>query len=313
MSVTVIAEIGVNHQCDLDIAAQLIAVAADCGADVVKFQASTVDEEVSLRAAPDHYADLRTLVPSFEFIERCAQIADQYGIEFLCTPAGEESLEFVAPLVERIKVASDNLTNVPFLRAVAKLNKPVILSTGMGTLPEIARAGAVLGSPRHRLTLLHCVSLYPCPLDVINLSAMDMLRRYGIVGLSDHTTSALVPALAVARGAEVIEKHITLDCGMPGPDHAASLDPNHFRDMVTLVRRAELARGDGVKEPSPYEHEAAQIYRKSIVARVPIKTGEQFTIDNLTTKRPGTGRPAADWDAVISTVARRDYEKDELL
>lgn len=314
MPVTIIAEAGINHQNDIRMADALIDAAVIAGANVVKFQASTVVEEISVRAAPDHFADIGKLVPTWGFLHDCKALCDQRGVEFLCTPSGLDSLQFVLSLgVKRIKVASDNLTNVPFLRAVAKANLPVILSTGMGTMDEIMRAVGLLASHQHRLTLLHCVSLYPCPVDRINISAMDLLRRYGIVGLSDHTQSIMVPALAVARGAMVIEKHITMDRSLPGPDHAASLDPYQFTDMVALVREAEVALGWGQKAPVGGEEEAAKLYRKSLVAARPIKMGEQFTPDNVAVKRPGTGRPAASWDSVMGTAARRDYEQDELL
>lgn len=315
MSVEVIAEIGVNHNNNRDTAIMMIGAAMGAGANVVKFQASTVREEVSLRAAPEHYAELEKLVPTLEFLGRCKEVCDAQGVEFLCTPAGEESLDMVRKLgVRRIKVASDNLNNIGFLRAVARTHLPVILSTGMGTLAEVSRASALVHTGQRAATLLHCVSAYPCPVDQINLGMMTSLRRYGPIGLSDHTTSVLVPALAVALGAVMIEKHITLDRSMPGPDHAASLTPEDLKSMVRLIREAEKA--PGLNQPKmvvPAERPNMARYRKSLVAATDIAEGEIFTLDNVTAKRPGTGRSPAELDSVIGTVARRPYKADELL
>lgn len=315
MSVEVIAEIGINHNNNRDTATLLIGAAMGAGANVVKFQASTIREEVSLRAAPDHYHELEELVPTLEFLTRCKEVCDAQGIEFLCTPAGEESLDMVLKLgVRRIKVASDNLNNIGFLRAVAKTHLPVILSTGMGTLAEVSRASGLLATAQRSTTLLHCVSAYPTPLNQIALGMMTSMRRYGPVGLSDHTDSKLVPALAVAMGAVMIEKHITLDRGMPGPDHAASLTPEEFKVMVQYVRKAELAVGlNQPKMVMPVERGNMALYRKSLVAATDINVGDVFTLDNVTAKRPGTGRSPADLDSVIGTKATRSYKADELL
>lgn len=315
MPVQIIAEVGVNHQNDLEIATQLIAHAQAAGATAVKFQASTVLEEVSLTAAPDHFADLGKLVPTWDFLRRCKALCDHHGIEFICTPAGLESLEFVVSLgVQRLKVASDNLTNTQFLEAVARTGLPVILSTGMGTLAEVRAAIGYLrgiGS----ITLLHCVSAYPCPADQLNLAAMVIMQRStGLaVGLSDHTRSMMVPALAVAAGAVMIEKHFTLDNDLPGPDHKASLDPAAFKFMVDAVLEAEAVMGDGRKAPMPVELENMKLYRKSVVAAVDIAEGEVFTPENLTVKRPGSGRPAFSLNALVGLKATRSYAKDDLI
>lgn len=315
MSVEIIAEVGVNHNNDMATAAKLIQAAAHAGAQLVKFQASTVREEVSLLAAPNHFSELTKLVPTLEFLAQCAAVCAQQNVEFLCTPAGEESLDMVRKLgVHRIKVASDNLNNIGFLRAVARTHLPVILSTGMGTLAEVSKASGMLATATRSPTLLHCVSAYPCPVDQINLGMMTSLRRYGPIGLSDHTTSILVPALAVALGATMIEKHITLDRGMPGPDHKASLDPVQFATMAAMVREAEKAPGvNQPKAPVPAERANMKLYRKSLVASRAIAVGETFTLDNVTAKRPGTGRSPAELDSVLGTKAARPYQPDELL
>lgn len=315
MAVQIVAEIGVNHQNDLGIARQLIEEAKNAGADAAKFQASTVTEEVSITAAPDHFAELRQVVPTFEFVAACKAICEEVGIEFLCTPSGEESLAFLVTLgVKRLKVASDNLTNIPFLRAVARTHKPVILSTGMGDISEVNKATTELASRTHRLVLLHCVSAYPCPDDQLNIRAMQMLQAMGYIGLSDHTTSTLLPAVAVGAGAKMIEKHLTLSNKMPGPDHAASLEPGQFAQMVANIRAAEAGMGGGSKRPQPAEQEGLKLYRKSLVASRPIKSGDLFTMDNVTTKRPGIGIPASEWDRTVNVrYATRDYQPDELI
>lgn len=314
MSVDIIAEIGINHQNDISVATELVAAAKAAGATTVKFQASTVVEEVSVTAAPDHFAELGRLVPTWDFLQQCKALCDAHEVEFLCTPAGPESLAFVVSLgVKRIKVSSDNLTNTGFLRAVGRTGLPVILSTGMALMPEIVKAVAPLASRQHRLTIMHCVSAYPVPLEQINLGALNEIRRYGILGLSDHTDSKLVPALAVAMGCMVIEKHITLNRSLPGPDHAASLMPDEFKVMVQYIRKAEVALGTGFKGPQPIEEAGLKLYRKSLVAAAPIKMGEMFTLDNVTAKRPGTGIPASSLDSVLGTLAKQDYAQDDLL
>lgn len=313
--IDIIAEVGVNHQNDLGTAHALIAEAAAAGATTVKFQASTVVEEVSFKGAPEHFADLGKIVPTWDFLKKCKSFCDEAGVEFLCTPAGPDSLKFVVEdlNVRRIKIASDNLTNVAFLRQVRRYDRPIILSTGMADMHEILEAVAAVASRTHQLTIMHCVSAYPTPIEQINLGAMNMLRRYGILGLSDHTDSKLVPALAVAAGADVIEKHITLDRDAAGPDHKASLIPAEFKVMVEYIKKAEIARGHGTKVAMPAEFANMKLYRKSLVAAKPIKVGEPFTIDNLTAKRPGTGKSASLYFSYLGLIASRSYEEDELI
>lgn len=318
MPVRIIAEIGVNHNNDMATARAMILSAQQCGADMVKMQASTISEEVSTRHAPEHAIMLSQVVPNFDFIRQCADYASAIDLPFLCTPAGEESLDFVVSLgVPAIKVASDNLTNIPFLQAVARTQLPVILSTGMGTLEEIKMADMVLASRQRRLTLLHCVSAYPCPDDGANLGALIWMKQQftgAIIGYSDHTTSELIPAAAVAMGALVIEKHLTLDRNMPGPDHAASLEPDQFARMVRNIRTVEAAFSTRSAEIAAHaQGENARLYRKSLVAKAPIAMGELLTPDNVTAKRPGTGIPVSRWNSVMGTVAQRDFAPDELI
>lgn len=314
----VIAEVGVNHQCVLHTALQLIDVAANQGASAVKFQASTVTEEISLKAAPAHFREIAEIVPTQDFLIQCRDFALDRGIEFLCTPSGVESLRFVREVLHcpRLKIASDNLNNVEFLRAARDMYRghEIILSTGMGSMDEVRRARDILGG-MVEVTPIHCVSAYPCPVNRIGLKVMSrMIAEFGCGGLSDHTTSTIVPALAVTLGADIIEKHITLDHSLPGPDHAASLDPGQFQRMMTYIGEAERAMGGSDRKGvHDVEVDGVHRYRKSLVARVAIKAGEQFTEANLTAKRPGSGVSASHWGEYLGYRARRDYAEDELV
>lgn len=311
--IEIIAEVGVNHQNDIAIAEKLIQAAAISGATTVKFQCSTVEEEVSFKVAPEHFHELAMLVPTTTFLKECRDLCVKYGVGFLCTPSGPRSLKVLVEQLEvkRLKIASDNLTNVQFLQLVSRTYLPVILSTGMGTLKEIDDALYSLGDSRD-VTLMHCVSAYPAPADETNLAAIGPLFNFGRpVGFSDHSMGVVVAPMAVAMGATVIEKHITLDRTMPGPDHAASLEPRQFFDMVSNILIAEAARGSGEKRPQPSEQIGLVRYRKSLVADQPIKAGEVLGDHNVIAKRPGNGVPAAQWFAYKGMVARRDYEQDE--
>jgi len=219
---------------------------------------------------------------------------------------------------ERFKIPSGEITNLPSLRHVGGFGQPVILSTGMATLGEIDAALEVLetaGTPRTQISVLHCNTEYPTPMDDVNLRAMCSIRdAFGVaVGYSDHTAGIEVPIAAVALGATVIEKHITLDRNLPGPDHKASLEPDEFAEMVRVIRNIEQAMGDGIKRPSPSEAKNKPIARKSLVAAKPIHVGERFTAENVTVKRPGTGISPMRWDEVIDRVAVRDFVADELI
>lgn len=322
--VFVIAEAGVNHNGSLATAMELVAAAAEAGADAVKFQTFTADKIVS-RFAPKaayqkaatnseetQYEMLKKLELSREdhltLMRRCREL----GLWFLSTAFDLDGVRFLDSLeLPLMKVPSGEITNLPYLMAVNTCRRPVVLSTGMSTGDEVAAALDLLHDCP--VTLLHCTTEYPCPADSVNLRAMLTLKsRFGLpVGYSDHTTGIEIPAAAVALGATVIEKHFTLDRMMPGPDHKASLEPAELKAMVLAIRNVELALGDGDKVPAPAELKNIPVARKSIVAARAIRKGEVFTDVNLTTKRPGTGISPMRWNEIIGTVAGRDYREDE--
>jgi N,N'-diacetyllegionaminate synthase len=248
-------------------------------------------------------------------IDECARCE----IGFFSTAFDSESLEMLMALkLDRVKIPSGEITNLPFLRHVARCGKPVLLSTGMATLGEIEAALEVLeqgGTPRSRITVLHCNTEYPTPFEDVNLRAMQSLRdALGVnVGYSDHTAGIEVSIAAVALGATVIEKHFTLDRRLPGPDHQASLEPLELKAMVGAIRNIERALGDGIKRPTPSEAKNRPIARKSLVAARSIRAGEPFGEDNVTTKRPGTGVSPMRWDEVMGRRAARDFQVDELI
>jgi N,N'-diacetyllegionaminate synthase len=241
------------------------------------------------------------------------------GIQFFSTGFEPESVDLLFSLgVEKFKIASGELTNLPLLRHIGSYGKPVILSTGMANLVEIEASLTVLeeaGTLRKNITILHCNTEYPTPMKDVNLRAMLSIRdTLGVsVGYSDHTLGIEVPIAAVALGATVIEKHFTLDRNMTGPDHQASLEPHELKAMVIAIRNIEKALGDGVKKPSPSEMKNISIARKSIVAKKPIKKGERFSGDNLTVKRPGTGISPMRWNEILGVASEKDYNKDELI
>jgi len=327
----IIAEAGVNHNGDMELAKRLIDIAADAGADLVKFQTFTA-ERLATQSAPkadyqnqttdrveSQFAMLKQLELSMQMHEVLIAHCQQRNIGFFSTGFDIQSLDYLASLgAERFKIPSGEITNLPYLRHVGGLGKPVILSTGMATLGEIDAALEVLetaGTPRTQISVLHCNTEYPTPMDDVNLRAMCSIRdAFGVaVGYSDHTAGIEVPIAAVALGATVIEKHITLDRNLPGPDHKASLEPDEFAEMVRVIRNIEQAMGDGIKRPSPSEAKNKPIARKSLVAAKPIHVGERFTAENVTVKRPGTGISPMRWDEVIDRVAVRDFVADELI
>ena len=327
----IIAEAGVNHNGDIELAKRLIDVAADAGADLVKFQTFSA-ERLTTQSAPkayyqnqttdsaeSQYLMLKQLELSMEMHEVLISHCQQRNIGFFSTGFDIQSLDYLALLgPERFKIPSGEITNLPYLRHVGGYGKPVILSTGMATLSEIEAALEVLeaaGTPRRQITVLHCNTEYPTPMQDVNLRAMCSIRdAFGVaVGYSDHTAGIEVPIAAVALGATVIEKHLTLDRNLPGPDHKASLEPYEFAAMVRAIRNIEQAMGDGIKRPSPSEAKNKPIARKSLVAAMPIHAGEQFTAENVTAKRPGTGISPMRWDEVIGRVAGRDFAADELI
>lgn len=327
----IIAEAGVNHNGNLDMARRLIDAAADAGADLVKFQTFNADRLVTAQAAKADYqksattagesqhAMLRKLELTRDMHEALIAHCQSRGIGFFSTGFDEESVELLVELgLDRFKIPSGEITNLPYLRHVGRYGKPVILSTGMATIDEIKSALAVLeqaGTPRERITILHCNTEYPTPMPDVNLRAMLTIRdSFGVaVGYSDHTAGIEVAIAAAAMGATVIEKHFTLDRTLPGPDHKASLEPGELKAMIAAIRNVEQALGDGIKRPSTSERKNINIARKSLVAACPIRAGERFSETNLTAKRPGTGLSPMRWDEVVGQIAPRDFAADELI
>ncbi|OZI77642.1 N-acetylneuraminate synthase [Bordetella genomosp. 12] len=331
MSVVIIAEAGVNHNGDIELAKQLVREAARAGADYVKFQ-SFITEDVISPAAPkaqyqvratggdeSQYDMVRKLELSKEDHVSLVKECDAHGIKFFSTAFDPRSFDMLVSLgVEMVKVPSGELTNKPFLKYMAKLGLPLILSTGMADLGDIEAALRVIeeaGTPRSRVTILHCTTEYPAPMADVNLRAMRTLKHaFGTpVGYSDHTEGIEVAIAAVALGAVVIEKHFTLSKDLPGPDHKASLEPVELSAMVRSIRNIELARGDGLKRPTDVELKNRIVARRSIVASRDIQSGEIFTADCLATKRPGNGISPMRWDEVIGTIAKRSFRADELI
>jgi N,N'-diacetyllegionaminate synthase len=251
----------------------------------------------------------------FQLLDQCKSV----GIDFLSTAFDLDSLALLKSLgIRKWKIPSGEITNLPFLRAIGKMGQEIILSTGMAKLGEIEDAISAIeraGTSRNQITLLHCSTEYPAPFNEINLRAINTLSvAFGVeVGYSDHSTGIEIPIAAVALGACLIEKHFTLDKTLPGPDHKASLDPSELRMMVKSIRNIEVAMGDGIKTPMAAEVKNIPIARKSIVASMKISKGECFSEDNITTKRPGTGRSPMEWDTIIGAVAERDYDTDEFI
>lgn len=326
--VLIIAEAGVNHNGDIEIAKKLIDAAKESGADFVKFQTAKLESLVSRSAPMAEYQKqnmqtdksqkemLKDLLLPFDSFLALARYCEIRGIAFLSTPFDIDSIHFLDNLVEIWKIPSGEITNYPYLREIGRTGKPVILSTGMCELEEVKAAVRVLKDHGScRITLLHCNTEYPTPMQDVNLRAMQTLREEtGLpVGYSDHTQGIEVPIAAVAMGAVVIEKHFTLDRNMKGPDHKASLEPEELCAMVQAVRNIESALGDGIKRPSPSERKNRDVARKSIVANRDIRKGEVFTEDNLTTKRPGSGISPMRWNDVVGLTADRDYEQDEMI
>lgn len=330
--VLIIAEAGVNHNGDIQIAKKLIDVAAESGADIVKFQTAKAENVVSRFAKKAEYQIENTgngAESQLEMIQKLVlddsawpiliDYCKQKNIKFLSTPFDMESVDLLHNLgLEIFKIPSGEITNLPYLRKIGKYNKQVILSTGMANLGEIESAIAVLvdsGTKREHITLLQCNTEYPTPFADVNLKAMKSLKKaFRLpVGYSDHTPGIAIPLAAVGMGAKVIEKHFTLDKNMEGPDHKASLEPHELKAMVQGIREIELALGDGVKRTSASEAKNKPIARKSIVANCAIKKGEILDEKNLYTKRPAGGISPMDWDKVIGTKAVRDFEPDEMI
>ena len=324
----IIAEAGVNHNGELEIAKKLVRTAKDCGADIVKFQTAKLASLVSKHAQMADYQKknmggeesqkdmLQKLLLTYDEFVELADYCKSLEMQFLSTPFDIESIHFLEPMQDIWKIPSGEITNYPYLVEIAKTKKQVILSTGMSNMEEIHDAVDVLkANGTTDITILHCTTEYPAPLKDVNLNAMNALRQefQCPVGYSDHTEGIEIDLAAVAMGAEVIEKHFTLDKNMQGPDHKASLEPHELKAMIEGIRKIELAMGDGIKTLSEAEKKNAQVARKSIIAATPIKKGETLTEANLTTKRPGTGINPMRWNAVLGTKAVRDFEEDELI
>ena len=325
----IIAEAGVNHNGDLDVALRMIDAAADAGADLVKFQTFSAERLVVRDARKAAYQEIQTGAgeTQFEMLRRLelsrgdhevlAKHCAASGIGFFSTAFDIESLEMLAGMGQTLfKIPSGEITNLPYLQRVGQLGGKIILSTGMATLGEIEAALGVLelaGSSRQHITILHCTTEYPAPFEDVNLNVMPALRAcLGVeVGYSDHTPGIEVAIAAVALGARVIEKHFTLDRDLPGPDHAASLEPAEFAAMVSAIRNIEIALGGSVKRRTTSEMKNIEVARKSIVASRAIRAGEVFSTDNLTTKRPGTGLSPMRLPELLGRPAPRDYVADE--
>jgi N,N'-diacetyllegionaminate synthase len=329
MYTTIIAEIGVNHNKDMVMAKKLIDAAVDCGADIVKFQTGFPEEDLTIYADLAEYQKDKNINNEtqlqmakrihFEFdaFYELKEYAEKRKIEFLTTSFGFKGTDFIATLgLKRYKIPSGEATNLPYLRKIASYKKPVILSTGMCNLGEIEFAIDTLtsqGLVLDQIIVLHCNTEYPTPIGDANLNAITTIANaFKVrVGYSDHTVGIEAAIAAVVLGAEVIEKHITLDKALPGPDHAASSEPHEFAAMVKSIRRVETALGNGVKKPSNSELKNINIVRKSIVASRPIKAGEIFRPENLAVKRPGTGMSPIYWDYVVGKKSPRDFLLDE--
>lgn len=327
----IIAEAGVNHNGSIELATQLIDVAVDAGVDAVKFQTFKAKNIISRYAPKANYQQETTnksesqleMVRRLEFGPAEHKDLMKYcktkGIMFMSAPFDLESIDLLSELgLEIMKIPSGEITNLPYLRKIGSLGKRIIMSTGMADLKEIEDAFNILlqsGTDRTNITILHCNTEYPTPFEDVNLSAMLTIKdALNInVGYSDHTLGIEVAIAAVALGANVIEKHFTLDKTLPGPDHKASLEPGELKAMVQAIRNIERSLGDGIKKPSSSEIKNIAVARKSIVAKKCINKGEVFTTDNITSKRPGMGVSPMEWDNVIGKAAKGDFAEDEMI
>ena len=329
--ILIIAEAGVNHNGDLALAKQLIDVAADAGADLVKFQTFSADRLATREAKKADYQSVTTgsAETQHQMLSRLELSANMHheliaycatrNIGFFSTGFDIESVDFLISLgINHFKIPSGEITNLPYLRHIGQFSKPVIISTGMATMGDIEAAIDVLvqaGTTRSLITVLHCTTEYPTPMSEVNLHAMQSIQAaFGVaVGYSDHTSGIEVAIAAVVLGATVIEKHFTLDKSLPGPDLKASLEPDELKAMVSAIRNIEIALGDGIKRLTPSEARNKPVARKSLVASKAIKAGEVLSAENVTTKRPGTGISPMNFDAVMGRKAARDFAVDELI
>lgn len=328
--VLIIAEAGVNHNGSLETAKKMIDAAKEAGADIVKFQTGTAENNISLHAPKAEYQIsnaenkeesqfemVRSLELRYEDYKTLKQYAENVGIQFLSTSFDIEGADYLRSIgVNLWKIPSGELTNYPYLVHIAGFGEPIILSTGMCTLEEVERAMNLLKQHNAgEIAVLHCTTEYPTPHEDANISAMLQMKKHFNceVGYSDHTMGIEASIAAVALGATIIEKHFTLSRTMLGPDHAASLEPNELKQLVDSIRHIEVALGTGIKEPSPSEVKNIAIARKSIVAKRRIQKGEIFSAENVTVKRPGNGISPMRWNEVLGQAAIRDFEYDELI
>lgn len=331
MKTFIIAEAGVNHNGSLELAKRLIDVAVEAGADAVKFQTFKAEnvvtekakmaeyQKLNLHRETSQYEMIKALELSYADFEKLKLYCDEVGIKFLSTPFDIESARFLKDLgLDIFKIPSGEITNYLLLREIGGYKKQVIISTGMADLGEIEDAIDVLmefGTKRENITVLHCNTEYPTPYEDVNLKAMLTIKEaFKVkVGYSDHTLGIEIAIAAVALGAEVIEKHFTLDRKLPGPDHKASLEPHELKEMIKCIRNVERSLGDGIKKPSKSELGNMAVVRKSIVAKRDIKKGEVFSEENITVKRPGNGISPMRWNEIIGKVAQKDYKRDEVI
>jgi N,N'-diacetyllegionaminate synthase len=328
----IIAEAGVNHNGSLELAKKMIDAAIDADANAVKFQTFKAEDVISRYAPKAEYQKKITtadesqleMLKKLELDKAAHQVLIDYckkrNIMFLSTPFDFGSIDLLYELgLDIFKIPSGDITNLPYLRKIGALEKKIILSTGMADLGEIENALNVLtdaGTKIKDITVLHCNTEYPTPVEDVNLNAILTIKTAfpGVnIGYSDHTLGIEVPIAAVAMGATIIEKHYTLDKNMTGPDHKASLEPDELKAMVCAIRKIEKALGSGIKKPSSSELKNKPIARKSIVAARDIHKGEAFTEENLTVKRPGTGISPMQWDEIIGQSAIKDYKQDDLI
>lgn len=329
--VFIIAEAGVNHNGSIDLAKKLIDVAADSGADAIKFQTFKAENLVTSYAKKANYQKNLTSKKEsqFEMLKKLELNKEKHlelinyskvkNIKFLSSPFDIDSIDLLEDLgLEIFKIPSGEITNLPYLKYLGKLNKKIILSTGMSNLKEISNALNILissGTKKKNITVMHANTEYPTPMKDVNLKAMISMGKELNVnfGYSDHTLGIEVDIAAVAMGASCIEKHFTLDCNMEGPDHKASLEPRELKAMVSAIRNIELALGKNIKEPSVSELKNIQLVRKSIVAKTKIKKNDILSEKNIMVKRPGNGISPMKWNDLLGTKAIKDYDEDELI
>ncbi|UXX80605.1 N-acetylneuraminate synthase [Reichenbachiella carrageenanivorans] len=331
-STLIIAEAGVNHNGNIELAKKLIDAAVKAGVDYVKFQTFKAEKLVSSSAKQAEYQQrnigkkgntqfdmLKMLELDVDTHRILIDYCNQSGIKFLSTAFDLESIDLLVNLgIDLFKIPSGEITNLPYLEKIAKIGKPVILSTGMCTIGDVENAFNVFiqaGLPRHKISILHCNTEYPTPMKDVNLNAMNTLGAAFDVnyGYSDHTLGIEVPIAAVAKGATIVEKHFTLDKNMEGPDHKASLEPRELKDMVMAIRNIELALGSAVKMPSPSEHANMKVARKSIHCNKPLAAGDTIAFGDLTMIRPGNGISPMEIYSVLGKKMRRDLGKGEIL